>query len=65
MNDEVLVVFQCEKLFVYQTPWYKAPLLRFFFSEIWKKKLILLIKNNSSIKIKSWLHFEDSYKWED
>ena len=27
-NNEILVVFQCEKWFVYQTTWFKARLLR-------------------------------------
>ena len=31
MNNEILVVFQWEKLFVYQTTWFKARLLRFLF----------------------------------
>ena len=44
-------------LYVYQTIWFKAHLLRFF-SGIWRKILILLIKNNISIKIKPWFQFE-------
>ena len=30
MNNEILVVFQCEKWFTYQTTWFKTHLLRFF-----------------------------------
>ena len=30
MNNEMLVVFQCEKWFTYQTTWFKTHLLRFF-----------------------------------
>ena len=34
MNNEILVVFQCEKWFVYQATWFKAHLLRLFFLKI-------------------------------
>ena len=56
INNEILVVFQCKKWFVYQTTWFKAHLLRFF-SENCRKFLILLIKNNI-IEIKPYFQFE-------
>ena len=53
MNNEILVVYQCEKWFVYQTTWFKAHFLR---SENLKKKI--LIKKNNNIKINPWFQFE-------
>ena len=58
MNNEILIVFQCKKWFVYQTTWFKTHLLRFFIPENWHKLSILLTKNNNSIKIKPWFQFE-------
>ena len=58
MNNEILLVFQYEKWFVYQTTWYKAGFLSFFSSENWCKSLNLLIKNKISIKIKPWFQMQ-------
>ena len=41
------------------------PIYSDIFSEIWCKFLIVLIKNNSSIKIKPWFQFEVLFYWED
>ena len=65
MINEILVVFQCKKLFVFQTTWLKLIYWDFFY-EIWRKFLILLIRNISSIKIKPWFKFEVFlFYWED
>ena len=40
MNNEILVVFQCEKWFVYQTTWFKVRLSKKKKSENWCKFLL-------------------------
>ena len=56
-----MVVFQCEKWFVYQTIWFKALLLRFF-SENWRKFLILLI---IALKLSHHFNLRYFFSWED